>query len=90
MRHGPVGHLAYPLEPGSHAIRGGLANPSAICETRARTLAAMARIKAYIAGWTESRPPAEIVVLVAGAIVIAVVPGALMVWLAWRGLRARG
>ena len=47
----------------------------------------MARIKQYVTRWTESRPPSEIVVLVAGAIVIAVVPGALMVWLAWRGLR---
>ena len=50
----------------------------------------MARIKAYIVGWTESRPAGEIAALVAGAIVIAVVPGGLMVWLAWRGLRARG
>ena len=90
MRNGPVGHLVYPREPRSYAVLRGLANPSAICETRACTLAAMARIKRYFTRWTETRPPAEIAVLVAGAIVIAVVPGGLMIWLAWRGLRTRG
>jgi hypothetical protein len=50
----------------------------------------MARIKRYFTRWTETRPPAEIALLVAGAIVIAVVPGGLMIWLAWRGLRTRG
>ena len=49
----------------------------------------MAKIKAYLAGWTGHRTPAEVAAFAAGAIVIAVVPGALIAWLAWRLLRAR-
>jgi hypothetical protein len=50
---------------------------------------AMAKIKAYLAGWTGRRAPAELAAFAAGAIVIAVVPGALIAWLTWRLLRAR-
>ena len=49
----------------------------------------MERINAYIARWTEGRAPAEFAALAVGAIVIAVVPGALTVWLAWRFVRPR-
>ena len=49
----------------------------------------MERIKECVTRWTEGRGPAEIAALIAGAIVIAVVPGGLMVLLAWRLLRAR-
>jgi hypothetical protein len=49
----------------------------------------MERINEYITRWVGGRAPTEIAALTAGAIVIAVVPGALMVWLAWRFLRTR-
>jgi hypothetical protein len=50
----------------------------------------MERIREHLTKWTEGRSPAEVAALVAGAIAIAVVPGALVVWLGWRVLRTRG
>lgn len=49
----------------------------------------MERIKERVTKWTEGRAPAEIAALTASVIVIAVVPGAWVVWLAWRFLRRR-
>jgi hypothetical protein len=49
----------------------------------------MARFKRQIAKWTEGRAPADLAAQAAGAIVIAVVPGALVVWLAYRIVRSR-
>lgn len=49
----------------------------------------MHRIREYVVGWTGRWTRAEIAALAAGGIVIAVVPGALMAWLAWRLLRGR-
>jgi hypothetical protein len=47
----------------------------------------MDRIKRQISQWVEGRPPAELAARAAGAIVIAVVPGALAVWVAYRLIR---
>jgi hypothetical protein len=49
----------------------------------------MERIKRQITRWAEGRAPAEIAARAAGAVVIAVVPGALAVWVAYRLIRAR-
>jgi hypothetical protein len=37
----------------------------------------------YIARWTKGRTPAQLAASAARAIVIAVVPGVLWIWLAW-------
>jgi hypothetical protein len=47
----------------------------------------MERIKRQIARWAEGRPPAELAARAAGAVAIAVVPGALAVWIAYRLIR---
>jgi hypothetical protein len=44
----------------------------------------MDRIKRQITRWVDGRPPAELAVRAAGVVVIAVVPGALAVWLAYQ------
>ncbi len=49
----------------------------------------MERIKNYVARWADGRTPMEFAALIAGATVIAIVPGALVLWLAWRFLRTR-
>lgn len=52
----------------------------------------MRRIKEYVGyviGWTGRLTRAELASLAAGAVVLAVVPGALVAWLAWRLLRTR-
>jgi hypothetical protein len=49
----------------------------------------MARIKRQITGWLEGRPPAELAARAAGVVVIAVVPGALAAWIAYRLIRTR-
>jgi len=49
----------------------------------------MARLQRQIAKWAEGRGPAELAAHAAGAIVIAVVPGALVAWLAYRIVRSR-
>lgn len=49
----------------------------------------MERIRRQITRWADGRSPAELAGLAAGAIVIAVVPGAFTVWLAYRIIRAR-
>jgi multidrug efflux pump subunit AcrB len=46
-------------------------------------------IRECVARWIEGRTPAEIAATAAGAIAIAVVPGSLVLWLAWRLLRPR-
>jgi hypothetical protein len=50
---------------------------------------AMVRIREFFCRWTGRWTPTELAAFAAGVIVIAVVPGALMAWLAWRLLRAR-
>jgi hypothetical protein len=47
----------------------------------------MDRIRQQITRWVDGRPPAELAVRAAGAVVIAVVPGALAVWVAYRLIR---
>jgi hypothetical protein len=49
----------------------------------------MERIKRHLARWADGRPPAELAARAAGVVVIAVVPGAFAVWLAYRILRGR-
>ena len=49
----------------------------------------MERIRGWVMSWTSGRGPAEIAAWAAWAIVMAVVPGALTVWIAWRLLRQR-
>jgi hypothetical protein len=49
----------------------------------------MARIKRQITDWLEGRPPAELAARAAGVVVIAVVPGALAAYIAYRLIRAR-
>ena len=49
----------------------------------------MERIKRQITRWADGRPPAELAARAAGAVAIAVVPGALAVWIAYRLIRAR-
>ena len=44
----------------------------------------MDRIRRQITRWVDGRPPAELAARAAGVVVIAVVPGALAVWLASR------
>jgi len=48
----------------------------------------MERIRQELARWTEG-PPAAIAFRAASALVIAVVPGAFAVWVAYRIIRAR-
>jgi hypothetical protein len=48
----------------------------------------MERIKRQITRWVEGRPPAELAARAAGVVVIAVVPGALALWLAYRIIRS--
>lgn len=48
----------------------------------------MDRIKRQLGLWADM-PPAELAARAAGVVVIAVVPGALAVWLAYRLIRAR-
>jgi hypothetical protein len=48
----------------------------------------MERIRQELARWTEG-PPALLAFRAAGALVIAIVPGAFTVWLAYRIIRAR-
>jgi hypothetical protein len=47
----------------------------------------MERIRQQITRWMDGRPPAELAARAAGVVVIAVVPGALAVWLAYRLIR---
>jgi hypothetical protein len=47
----------------------------------------MERIRQQITRWVDGRPPAELAVRAAGVIVIAIVPGALTVWLAYQLIR---
>jgi len=47
----------------------------------------MERIRQQITRWVDGRPPAELAARAAGAVVIAVVPGAFAVWLAYRLIR---
>jgi len=47
----------------------------------------MERIRRELARWADGRPPAELAVRAAGAVAIAVVPGALAVWVAYRLIR---
>ena len=49
----------------------------------------MERIRERAARWIRRWAPAEFATFAVGAIVIAVVPGALTIWIAWRLLRAR-
>lgn len=49
----------------------------------------MSRIRKRIATWTGRWTRADLAALVGGVIVIAVVPGGLVAWIAWRFLRAR-
>jgi hypothetical protein len=49
----------------------------------------MERIKRRVAKWTEGRAPAELAARAVGVVAIAVVPGAWVVWFAWRLLRPR-
>jgi len=47
----------------------------------------MGRLKHNIAKWTQGRARGQIAARAAGVIVIAVVPGALVAWLAYRVIR---
>jgi len=47
----------------------------------------MERIRQQIARWAEGRSTAELAAHAAGAVAIAVVPGALAVWVAYRLIR---
>ena len=47
----------------------------------------MDRIREQITRWLDGRPPAELAARAAAAVVIAVVPGAFTVWLAYRLIR---
>jgi hypothetical protein len=49
----------------------------------------MDRIKQQITRWAEGRSTAELAAHAAGVVVIAVVPGALAAWIAYRLIRAR-
>jgi len=49
----------------------------------------MERIKRQITRWIEGRSRAELAAHAAGVVVIAVVPGALAAWVAYRLIRAR-
>jgi hypothetical protein len=49
----------------------------------------MDRIRREITRWAQGREPAELAARAAGVVVIAVVPGALAVWIAYRLIRAR-
>ena len=48
----------------------------------------MDRIKRQITRWVDGRPTAELAARAAGAVAIAVVPGALAVWIAYRLIRS--
>jgi hypothetical protein len=48
----------------------------------------MEHIRRHLARWAEL-PPATLAARAAGAVVIAVVPGALAVWVAYRLIRSR-
>ena len=47
----------------------------------------MGRLRHNITKWTEGRAPGAIAARAAGVIVIAVVPGALVAWIAYRVIR---
>lgn len=49
----------------------------------------MEKLQELVVGWARRLAPAELAALAAAAIVIAVVPGALTAWIAWRLLRTR-
>jgi hypothetical protein len=47
----------------------------------------MGRLRHNITKWTQGRAPGAIAARAAGVIVIAVVPGALVAWIAYRVIR---
>jgi molecular chaperone DnaK (HSP70) len=49
----------------------------------------MERIRQEITRWAEGRSATELAARAAGVVVIAVVPGALAAWVAYRLIRAR-